>query len=194
MITHLLTLSLIGASSPALAAEPTESAPAVAVTHLQPFTLEAPHDWRWGVDRQPIAAGVLFVASVDPELARPRQVESPVLYADADAVERLNGGYPSGCVVGIIPGERTRQELEAMRLYFGAPGLPERLTRGDGQAALEAAIEAGVQPVALAPGWGEEAPTALTDIGAVFRLAAPLLTACSPDEVDLAAGWLTIPE
>ena len=177
------------------AAEGYEPVAVERVVALQPFRLEVPHAWRWARDRDAITEGVLVTLQVDPELARPRQTESPVLYADAAPVERLNGGYPSGCVIAIIPGAHDPASLGATRLYFGPPGLPERIDEDEGRAALAAAVAAGVLPVSERA----EAPEALPPVSlrgaaALFRMAAPVVEGCSPDEAHLAEGWRLIPD
>jgi len=192
MIALLLSLTTAAADPVVLptAADGFEPVAVEEVITLQPFTVAVPHPWRWASDRDAITEGVLVTVRVDPELARPRQTESPVLYADGAPVERLNAGYPSGCVVGIIPGRYDPASLQALRLYFGPPGLPERIDADEGRAALAVAVAAGITPLGERADAREAlAPVSLRGSAAVFRMAAPVVEGCSESEAPLAASW-----
>ena len=88
-----------------------------------------------------MTSGWLVALSVPPDMAFPRQIMTPVLYAGDTVVQLMNAGYPSGKIVGIVPGN---QPLEGVRFYYGEPSLPEGLTRRMREDQLAKATDAGV--------------------------------------------------
>jgi hypothetical protein len=92
---------------------------------VQPFTLQQGYRNSWSKEPATVSSGVIVVLAVDPALAARRNAAERVLYAWTTLVERLNDGGQSGRVIGIVPGTAN---LAGAPIWFGAPGLPERVT------------------------------------------------------------------
>jgi hypothetical protein len=125
---------------------PVPSTPAAVedVVYAAPFVLQEGYVSDWRVERPVVAAGHLVVLKVAPDLVYPRQTAEPVLYAGDQTVERLNVGYPSGYVVGIVPGTA---DLGRVPLWFGTPRLPESVDAAIVRAERTRAEAAGIRPV-----------------------------------------------
>ena len=113
------------------------------ILYARPFTLEKPYRNDWSKEHAMVSSGVLVVLEVDPQLVIPRDSWDPVLYAGDVTVQRLNNGYPSGHVIGIIPG---KVDLSAMPMWFGTEWLPERVTREMARAERARAEKAEIRP------------------------------------------------
>jgi hypothetical protein len=108
------------------------------VVATRPVAFTEAYTPSWRADAAPVREGWLVVLSVDPELARPRQTWTPVLYAGDAPLERLYTSPDATCVVGLVTGSQPAP------LYFGSTQLPERVTAARGAAELAAARDAGI--------------------------------------------------
>jgi hypothetical protein len=68
----------------------------------------------------------------------------PVLYVGDNTAMKINSGHESGYVIALVPGE---VDLEATRIWFGEPDLPERVDAQTIEAQHERARKAGIEPV-----------------------------------------------
>jgi hypothetical protein len=121
----------------------TECREVLDLLHVQRFTLEELHTYRWMKDHPAITKGTLVVLEVEPECARPRQVAMPVLYAGHVPVEIARDGFPSGRLVAIVPGH---VDLTETLIFYGAPDLAERVDRTRGEEELASALAEGITP------------------------------------------------
>jgi hypothetical protein len=160
----------------------------------RPFRLAQPEPYHWSKDQPAYDAGWLVVVRVDAELARPRQVDVPVLYAGAVPIERLNDGWPSGVVVGLVP---RSVDLEHAPIYFGTTMLPERVDAAYGAQVLATAKAHGfvaasgaVWSAARAAGGPE---LHLEDRGAVQHVVADLIDTYAPSEHERAETYRLTP-
>ena len=158
--------------------------------YARPFTLEQPYLYAWTKEQPEITGGTLLVLAVAAELARPRDVDVPVLFAGDTPVHLTNTGYPSGRAIVFVP---AWVDLASAPFYFGSLELPERIDRERGAAELRAAAAQGAAPFpaetvtrALAAG-GEAAR--FTDSLALFRAAADLIDRYAPDESHVAERY-----
>ena len=167
---------------------PVTPAPVRSIIHAQRFTLETPFQSTWSKDRPRVTSGVLIVVDVDPAYVVPRNAMQPVLYAGNFTVERLNTGYPSGKVIGIVPGNI---DLSTAPVWFGPPQLPERVTANMVQAERARAERAGVRAMSQATvSSAERSPVAARDLASLLRdVAAQLVYQYSPQEKQLADSW-----
>lgn len=122
--------------------------PVAAVQRLlyaRPFRLQEPYVYSFLASQPAIAQGLLLVLEVDPEVAKPRQVDVPVLYAGDTPAHLTNTGYPSGRVVVIVPDWFDPAQAP---VFFGSMELPERVerARGSQEQALAAGRGAGPFP------------------------------------------------
>ena len=158
------------------------------ILYAQRFTLETPYTNTWSKERARITAGVLIVVEVDPAYVIPRETFEPVLYAGNFAVQRLNHGYPSGRVIGIVPGN---VDLSSAPIWFGSPQLPERVTESIVQSERARAEKAGVRAFPSARISGVQRSTVVAkDLATLLRtVAADLVYEYSPQEKDLADSW-----
>lgn len=169
-------------------AEPASQKPVKDILYAQPFTLVKGYKNDWSKERELVSSGVLVVLEVDPALVEPRDVAEPILYAGNTPVQRLNHGEQSGRVIGIVPGVA---DLAGSPIWFGAPGLPERVTAETVRAERARAEKSGIRPFAaeklrsvMRP------PAAAPDFAALLRdQVAPLVLEYSPQEKDLAETW-----
>jgi hypothetical protein len=155
------------------------------VVYAAPFALEEGYVSDWRLERPRVTRGHLVVLKVAPDLVYPRQTAEPVLYAGDQTVERLNVGYPSGYVIGIVPGTA---DLGRAPLWFGAPRLPESVDAEVVRAERSRADRAGIRPV---PPERIRAvlrkPLELADKADLLREAGTLLQLYAPDESERAA-------
>jgi hypothetical protein len=170
-----------------VAIPPTPS-PVRDILYARPFTLERPYRNDWSKERAVVSTGVLVVLDVDPAFVIPRDNLEPVLYAGNVAVQRLNHGHLSGRVIAIIPGN---VDLAAAPIWFGSPGLPERVTEEVVRSERARAEKAGVRPFSAEKVSGVQKPTvSATDLTALLRdVAAQLVYQYSPQEKELADQW-----
>ena len=167
---------------------PATPAAVIDILEIQPFGLKTGYQYGWLQSRPFVSDGLLVVLRVDPSYVVPRNTGEPILYAGDRTVQRLNQGQGSGYVIGIIPGEL---DLASAPIWFGRPGLPERVTPKviDEERAL--AESAGIK--AFGP---DKVKGALRDaieaedLAALLRgPAADLVLKYSPDEKHLAETW-----
>src|SRR5712691_2745721 len=95
------------------------------ILYAQPFKLKKGYTNTWSKGHELVSSGILVVLAVDPALVQPRDALEPILYVGSTPVQRLNHGGQSGRVIGIVPGAT---DLVGSPIWFGAPGLPERVT------------------------------------------------------------------
>lgn len=187
IVAFVVAVSLLAVPACAAAIPP----PPVAVKNIvvaQPFTLGRPYVYDWSAEKLVVQSGVLVVLDVDPALAKARDALEPVLYAGDVPVQRLNSGGESGRVVAIIPGN---VDLATTPIWFGAPGLPGRITAEMARAERARAERADVRP------FGRERIAAVTrppvsapDLTTLLRnVAAALVEQYSPQEKYLADQW-----
>lgn len=186
LLTLLATVAAAHAAPPAVPATPAAVNDLILV---QPFVLQQGYQHAWSAEKVQVRSGYLVVLKVNPDLVYPRQTPEPILYAGRQTVERINVGYPSGVVVGIVPGDN---DLSRVTFWFGTPGLPEEVTASTIQAERRLAENAGLKPFAAekvqtATRAGGE-PLRLADQDALYRHAAKLIEKYSPEEKDLAQG------
>jgi hypothetical protein len=158
------------------------------ILYARAFTLQRPYRNDWSKARAMVSTGILVVLEVDPALVVPRDALEPVLYAGDVAVVRLNHGNHSGRVIGIIPGS---VDLATAPIWFGSPGLPERVTEEVVRTERARAEKAGVRPISATRIAGvQKAPVAAADLAALLRdVAAQLIDQYSPQEKALADQW-----
>lgn len=158
------------------------------IVYAQPFTLAKGYVNHWSKKRELVSSGVLVVLDVDPSLVEPRDALEPVLYAGNTAVQRLNHGEKSGRVIGIVPNV---SDLAGSPIWFGAPGLPERVTAETVHAERARAEQSGIRPfVAEKVRSVTRPPAAVADLAALLRdQVAALVIEYSPQEKDLAETW-----
>jgi len=109
----------------------------------RPFSLEKGFMYDWSKNRQLVTSGTLVVLKVDPALVYPRNAAEPVLYAGNQTAQRLNQGDKSGFVVALIPGNI---DLSEEPIWFGTPGLPERVNADIIRAERALAEKAQIRP------------------------------------------------
>jgi hypothetical protein len=158
------------------------------ILYVQRFTLAKPYTYDWSKERLLVSSGLLVVLEVDPALVVRRDSLEPVLYAGDVPVQRLNHGDESGRVIGIIPGS---PDLSTTPIWFGAPGLPGRVTADMARSERARAERADVRPFSAEKIAGVSHPPATaTDLTALLRdVAAQLVLQYSPQEKQLADQW-----
>jgi hypothetical protein len=168
----------------------TAATPAAAIDILviQPFRLKEGYRYDWLKSRPFVSDGLLVVLRVDPSLVVPRDAGQPVLYAGDGTVQRLNQGYVSGYVIGIIPGQL---DLASAPIWFGRPELPERVTPEIIKAERTLADSAGIKPFSADKiAAVRQNPIEAEDLAALLRgPAADLVLKFAPDEKHLAESW-----
>jgi hypothetical protein len=160
--------------------------------YARPFTLQEPYVYTWLHDQPAITSGLLLVLAVDPEVAKPRQVDVPVLFAGDTPIHLTNNGYPSGRMIVIVP---AWVDLGRAPVYFGSTELPERIDRARGVLEEAAASVRGAGPfsaearaAAFAAG-GE--PLAVRGSHELFLAVADLIDRFAPQESELAEIYRT---
>lgn len=158
------------------------------ILYAQPFKLKKGYTNTWGKGHELVSSGVLVVLAVQPALAEPRDALEPILYVGSTPVQRLNHGGQSGRVIGIVPGTT---DLAASPIWFGAPGLPERVTAASARAELARAQKRGIRPFTADKLRSVTHPAAAAaDLDALLRdVASNLVSEYSPQEKYLANSW-----
>ena len=180
----LVAVLALAVSAPAQT-PPLPSTPAgVDLVYAEPFILQQGYQSNWSKENPTVTSGYLIVVRVDHDLVFPRQVAEPVLYAGNQTAERINVGYISGHVVGIVTGP-----LDPARdpIWFGTPQLPEQVSSNTVQSERQRAVAAGIR--ATSPAFLRSAlrsEIVLADRAALLRHAADLIRQYSPDEGELA--------
>lgn len=165
------------------------------VLYARPFILETPYETEWRAEHPKVAAGWLMVLEVNPASVFPRQVAEPILYVGKTTAERVNLGHQSGHVVVIVPSELNERgepslDLTQALMWFGKPGLPERVDAAKVESERFAAVREHIAPFAKdvidrARAKAEGALRA-ADRTALRHAAAELIRAHSPQEAALA--------
>lgn len=156
------------------------------IVYAAPFVLKEGYTSDWRLERPRVTRGHLVVLRVAPDFVYPRQTAEPVLYAGDQTVERLNVGYPSGYVVGIVPGTA---DLGRVPIWFGTPQLPGSVDASAVRSERSRAVAAGIRPVSA-----DRVRAALRErleLGDkldLLREAGALVQLYAPDEVDRAAA------
>ncbi len=178
---------------------PSEARGVRGVLFAQPYVLDEGYVHSWRAERPLTDAGFLLVLEVEEAFTVPRNTEESVLYVGEEVAERINWGAGSGRVIALVPAPLDAEgapalDLESALIFYGNPGLPERVDAALVQAELAAARAAGVKALsaagvlsALEAGGGQER---FTDRTALERHAAQLLLEYSPNEVELAESLL----
>jgi len=169
-------------------AAPQMPRPVKDILYAQPFTLKKGYTNTWSKKHELVSSGVLVVLAVDPALVVARDALEPILYAGSTPVQRLNHGGQSGRVIGIVPGTT---DLAASPIWFGAPGLPERVTPEAAGAERARAEKSRIRPFSADKLRGVTHPTAAAaDLAALLRdTASTLVSEYSPQEKQLANSW-----
>jgi hypothetical protein len=191
-MTPLLFLAALAQDVPATAVG-TRSGVGTLVL-ARPFTLAQAETYFWVKEQPSYDAGWLLVVRVDLELARPRQVDVPVLYAGSVPIELLNDGSRSGVVIGLVP---RSVDLEHVPVYFGPTTLPERVDVAYGAEVLATARARGFAAPSASE-WAAArqlggAELRLDSRGALQHVAADLLDAYSPSEHERAEQYRLTP-
>ncbi len=178
---------------------PSEARGVRGVLFAQPYVLEQGYVHSWRAERPLTDAGFLLVLEVEEAFTVPRNTEESVLYVGEEVAERINWGAGSGRVIALVPAPLGSEgvpelDLESALIFYGSPGLPERIDANFVQIELEAARAAGVKALseasilpALEAGGGVKL---FADRTALERHAARLLLEYSPSEAELAEGLL----
>ena len=175
---------------------------------VTPFKLDTAYRTTFRKDQPEVTTGYVVVFEVDKEKANMTALAHPVLYAGTldgqttGVVERLNKGYDSGRVVGIIPAPiegKNKLDLKKFAAWFGGKELPVNITienikaeaaqaKLDGVAVIPAAeVDAAVKA-------GGTTVVKAADLGALLKsTVGPLVRRYSPDEAEVADAW-DIPE
>ncbi len=177
-------------TSPAAAqtAAPQPPRPVKDILYAQPFKLTKGYTNTWNKGHELVSSGVLVVLAVDPALVQPRDALEPILYVGSTPVQRLNHGGQSGRVIGIVPGTT---DLAGSPIWFGAAGLPERVTAASARAELSRAQKSGIRPFTADKLRSVTHPAAAAaDLAALLRdVASTLVSEYSPQEKYLANSW-----
>jgi hypothetical protein len=183
---------------PAIPATP---APVDELVYAVPFTLEDAYIHAWSQPFPEVTTGYLLVLKVDGDLVVPRQVAEPVLFVGDQTVERLNHGWESGYVIGLLPAvidpaSEDYVDLTQVMMWFGTPDLPEQVTPEKIAAQKSLAKRAGMKPfspdaVALSREKGGEA-LQLADKTALLKVAGGLVQEYSPQETYIIESLLGV--
>ncbi len=159
-----------------------------------PFRVEQEFTHWWRAERPQVRTGYILVLAVDPEVARPRQVAEPVLFVGEQTAERLNGGYPNGALIIVVPTRAGPQgwpavQLESQPMWFGDAALPEQVDHAEILEQLAKAPRAAVfsgsrVAAALLEGPG---PQEFVNQAALHTFAAGLVERFAPGEPHVAA-------
>jgi hypothetical protein len=180
----LLGILILGACQ-AFAADPDKQpvpptpVPVQRILVARPFTLQVPFTYDWSKERPSISSGTLVVLAVDGAYVVPRNATvGPTLYAGDTPVMRLNHGFLSGRVIGIVP---DTVNLATAPLWFATPGKDENLKA---ERAFMSPLPAAQLRAARRP------PASAKDLAALLRTAgADLVLEFSPQEKALAEIW-----
>jgi len=194
MLPLLMIAALCGvaaAQTDTTPVEPTDNGDAVrGLLYARPFVVDEPFVYSWTAERAEIRAGHILVVAVDPEFARPRQVDMPVLYVGQTPAWLTNVGYESGHVVVIVP---ATVDLTSEPIFFGSLELPERVDAARGMQEMAAALALGIRPVteevlnAARAAGGE--PLREPDIEGVLLTVADLIDTYAADESEVAESY-----
>ena len=159
----------------------------VKLVEARRFTVGEKITHTWRSDGLKYDSGWLLVLKAAPGLVLPRQRMEPVLYVGAQTANRVNSSVKSGHVVAVVPGDFL---LTDAPIFFGEPGLPERLGPTQIERALAKAVAAGVKPPTLAEVAAVVNPDLLraADHYQLRQKAVDLVAKYSPQETDFIRG------
>jgi hypothetical protein len=184
-------VSRIGAPAPPLGVHALDCA--------VPFRLGQAYAHAWRAEQPAVHGGWIAVLDVERAALQPTELAQPVLCLGSEVVQRVNRGAASGKLVVIVPSPLGADGLPTLDLalepaWFMPPALPETLDAVEialARASAEASGVPGFPPAqvqaALACGG---APLDLADQDALLRAAAGFVLTWSPDEAELANGFL----
>jgi hypothetical protein len=175
-------------------AEPAVELP-VNLVYARAFELATPATHWWSAEQPSYTQGLLVVLEANENWLAPRQTAEPILYVGNQTLERINTGYPSGQLVGIVP-NMTLAELADAPIFFGQPGLPEDVDAAHIAIELNAATASGLQ----GPGQARVATASakdasllsVTDQRDLYTSSADLIEKYSPEEVSVVEGLRVI--
>ncbi len=158
--------------------------------YARPFQLEVGYRYDFLADRPLVTRGVILVLEVDPEFARPRAVNRPVLYVGSVPAQICNSGYGSGRVIAIVPGS---VDLKQTPIFYGSVELPERVTSERGARELAVARDWGFSPmnnasIDRARGRGGD-PLFAGDVGFLHLEISSLIFSYASDETECAERY-----
>jgi hypothetical protein len=186
-IAVLSSLCMISACTPSgsLYAQPKQ---VIEILRILPFQLEKPYKFDWRKERPDVRSGLLVVLKVDTSMVRPTNDLQPVLYAGNQTIQRINQGYESGVVIGIIPAQI---DLSKEPIWFGTPALPERIEAKTIRAERTKALRSGIKPMSPDDVKNRTIPPAeVPDLTTLLRrYAADMILEFSPQEKYLAERW-----
>jgi hypothetical protein len=193
MKAMLMTVCLLVAASVTLAGPAVPPTPAAVdqVVYARPFTLNEPMSFDWCKEPFNVTKGTILVLKVNPDLVIPRQTAEPVLYVGNQTAMRLNHGNQSGYVIALVPGD---VDLAKDPIWFGTPGLPERVDAATIKAERQRADRAGIKPVPAEQAKAAQAKGGAclnsASMGAMLRdTISVLVEQYSPQEKWLADSW-----
>lgn len=169
MLSSLALALALSTAGPARAAAPVDS-----VALAWPFSVDQPFPYTWRADHPEVREGLILVVGVDPGVARPRQGPHPVLYVGDTPAERLSWSATAPWLVVLVPGP---VDLARTPVYWGDETLPEQVDATHGQAQLDAALRAGIAP--LAP-QSTALPLRVADQQALSQAVGPLVQQWAP--------------
>jgi len=155
----------------------------------QPFTVKTPFINDWSRERREYTSGILVVLEMDGAYLVPRNATAgPVLYAGDTPVLRLNHGYLSGRVIGIVPGT---VDLMTVPLWFGTPEIADAKMPETALAERRRTEQGSMKPLPADQMQGaRRAPAAAQDLAALLgTVAAELVLQYSPQEKALEEIW-----
>jgi hypothetical protein len=176
---------------------PAESAVELPVNlvYARAFELATPATHWWRAEQPSYTKGLLVVLEANPNWLAPRQTAEPIIFVGGQTIERINTGYPSGQLVGIVP-NMTLAELAEAPIFFGQPGVPEEVDAAHIAIELDAAIASGLQGpgkarVNLASAH-DSTLLSTTDQRDLYTHSADLIETYSPDETSVIEGFRVI--
>ncbi len=195
LVVSLLLVIPVATADDSVPVAPTDSGSSVkALLYARPFELSQRHLYHWTREKPKISKGFILVVEVDPEYARPRQVNVPVLYVGDKPAELTNVGYQSGRMIVIVPGE---PDLKVTPIFFGSMELPERVDAARGRAEQAAAEKLGIRPfppeavqAALIRGGGT---LRVRDTVHLYLAISDLILIFSPTEIERAESYRILP-
>jgi hypothetical protein len=163
----------------------------VNLVYARAFELGVPAQHMWSAEQAIYSEGVLVVLEANPTWLAPRQSAEPVIYVGDQVLERINTGYPSGQLVGIVPG-MSLEELANAPIFFGQPALPESIGAEHISAELGAAVTSGLTgPGAALVGAASDAvggTLTASDLRDLYESASYVIERYSPEETSLIEG------
>ena len=158
------------------------------ILYAKPFQLNQGYRYDWSKERPFVTEGVLVVLEVDPKFVKPTNALQPVLFAGNQTVQRLNHGYESGIVIGIIPG---RVDLPQTPIWFGHPALPEQVSTDTITSESNLASNSNIKAFSKKKidNIMQSNMTAENLAELLFKDAAELILEYSPTEKYLAENW-----